>query len=538
MRFYDDPMKLVGDLARGRVHRRDLIKRGLALGLGAPTIASLVRAYDTAAQGGEPSGSVIFALDQAPPNMAPFGGVSQAQAWANEHIYDSLLAWDADLNIIPALAESYEALDDVTYEFKLRQGVLFHDGREMTAADVVYSTEMAVNPPPPGVAIGPLANIDSAEAVDDYTVRIHMKELDPAIPGVLAWSRYTAVVPEGLEDEMNTLTGGIGTGPFKVVEYVQDDRIVYEANPDYWIDGVPCIAQLELKVLADPTSIVQNLRSGEIDGGTIPADIVITLEGDEDITVQSGLFSAPRVIQLSTIDDVPWRDKRVRQAISKVVDRQLIIDNVYAGQAELTGPIPPGYGQYPLPEERLREIYTVDVEGAQALMEEAGYADGFSVELQSIAQPREHTQIAEIVREACAELNIDVTVQPLEIGQFAENVGNGSYEWCSTGRGMRGDPAHFVIDFRQGTNLNVTWFGDGWNSEEINQLYDEAYVELDQEARVPMYHELQEMILDEAPHIYCVQSYRFQATRARLTDYYVSYDLTHRALRTACVVEG
>jgi peptide/nickel transport system substrate-binding protein len=538
MRFYDDEMKLLGDLMRGRVTRRNLIRRGTALGLSAAALGTLVKAYDTVAQGGEPSGEVIYALDQAPPNMAPFGGVSQAQAWANEHIYDSLLAWDADLNIIPALAESYEAPDDLTYVFHLRQGVLFHDGTEMTAEDVVYSITNAVTPPPPGVAIGQLANIESAEAIDDYTVQMNMKTTDPAIPGVLAWSRYTSVVPAGLEDSMNTLTGGIGTGPFKVVEYVQDDRIVYEANPDYWIEGVPCIARLELTVLSDVQSRVANLRSGEVDAGIITADIVPTLEGEEGLEIQSGLFSAPRVIQLSMVDDVPWRDKRVRQAISKVFNRQLVIDNVYAGQAELTGPIPPGYGEYPLPPDRLAELYAVDVEGAQALMEEAGFADGFSVELQSISEPREHTQIAEILREACAQINIDVTVQPLEIGQFAENVGNGSYQWCSTGRGMRGDPAHFVIDFRNGTNLNVIWFGDGWNSEEINELYDAAYVELDQAARVPMYHELQEMIIDEAPHIYVVQNMRFQVVNTRLTGMYVSYDLTNKPLRTACVVEG
>ena len=539
MKFHDDEMRLIGDLMRGRVSRRSLIVRGTALGLSTAGLATLVGAYDTAAQSeGEPTGEVVYALESAPPNMAPFGGVSQAQAWANEHIYDSLLAWDVDLNIIPALAESYEAPDELTYIFKLRQGVMFHDGAEMKAADVVYSILNAVDPPPPGVKIGQLANIAGAEAIDDYTVQFNMSTVDPAIPGVLAWSRYTPVVPEGIEDRINTLTEGIGTGPFKLVEYVQDDRIVYEANPDYWNAGVPCIANLTLKVLADEQARVSNLRSGEIDGGIVTPDVVITLENEDSLEIQSGLFSAPRVIQMSMVEDVPWRDKRVRQAVRKVVDVQRIIDNVYAGEAEMTGPIPPGYGDFPLPPERLAELYAVDIDAAKALMEEAGLADGFSVELQAISAPREYTQIAEIVAEQLKAINIDVTVQPLEIGQFAENVGNGSYQWASTGRGMRGDPAHFVIDFRNGTPLNVSWFGDGWNSEEINALYDEAYVELDQVARVPMYQQLQEMIIDESPHIYTVQSKRFQVVNTRLQGMYVSYDLTNKPLRTACVVEA
>ena len=105
MQFYDDEMRLLGDLLRGRVSQRNLVKRGVALGLSTSALVTLVKAHEMAAQGGEPSGEVVYAFDSAPPNMAPFGGVSQAQP-GQTHIYDSLLAWDADLNIIPALAES------------------------------------------------------------------------------------------------------------------------------------------------------------------------------------------------------------------------------------------------------------------------------------------------------------------------------------------------------------------------------------------------------------------------------------------------
>ncbi len=182
MRFHDDEMRLLGDLMRGRVTRRSLVKRGVALGLSTAALGTLVRAYDVSAQGGEPSGEVVYGLEQAPPNMAPHGGVSQAQAWGNEHIYDSLLAWDADLNIIPALAESWEAPDNMSYIFKLRQGVLFHNGAEMKAADVVYSIANAITPPPPGVAIGQLARMANAEAIDDYTVKIQLSEWSSIIP--------------------------------------------------------------------------------------------------------------------------------------------------------------------------------------------------------------------------------------------------------------------------------------------------------------------------------------------------------------------
>ena len=103
-----------------------------------------------------------------------------------------------------------------------------------------------------------------------------------------------------------------------------------------------------------------------------------------------------------------------------------------------------------------------------ALMEEAGFESGFDVTLEAIAAPRDYTQIAEIVREQLEPININVTVEPLEIGTFAENIGDGTFQWASTGRGMRGDPSGFVVDFRSGTANNVKWFGDGWKNEEID----------------------------------------------------------------------
>jgi peptide/nickel transport system substrate-binding protein len=531
----DGEFTLLNDVVRGRVSRRSLLARGAALGLSVPAIAALVstHASSTSAQTAA-TGEVVWALDSAPPNVLPFGALSLAQWQGKEFMYDSLLEWDKDLIVQPALAESYDTPDDLTYVFNLRKGVLFHDGQEMTAADVKYSLDLAITPPEPGAVVPFLANIASVDIVDDYTVKLTMTKIDPAIPGVLAWSNYTPIVPAGIYDRINVLSEGIGTGPFKLAEYIQDDVIVYEANPTYWKPGVPCVAKLTLKSLTDEQSRVAALRSGEIDGGTFTADVVMTLEGDENLEVLTGLTSAPRVIHFNTVNDVPWRDVKVRQAINKCVDRQEIIDKVYGGNAELTGAIPPGYGDYPLPAEKLAEFYTVDVAGAQALMAEAGLADGFAVTLQAIAAPREYTQIAEIVAESLKQINIDVTVEPLEIGTFAENIGNGAFEWASTGRGMRGDPSGYVIDFRSGTSLNVAWFGDGWKNEEIDQIYDVALETVDQAARPALYQRILEIIATEVPNLYTVQPYKYHVVNKRLTGMYVYYTNTNAGLRTAC----
>ncbi|HEX2280633.1 MAG TPA: ABC transporter substrate-binding protein [Thermomicrobiales bacterium] len=545
----DDEMALLSGVLRGRVGRRDLLRRAAALGLSAPVVSTLLQASSatalahqgdgTPAAGATCTGSITWALEADPANLIPFGGVSSPNMWGKELMYESLLEWDRDLQIQPALAESYEVNEDATsYTFRLRQGVLFHNGQEMTANDVKYSFDTALSPPAPGIEVAFLGNIASVEAVDDYTVTITMSKPDPTLPGVVAWSRYTPIVPAGIGDQINWLSEGIGTGPYRLVEFVSNDRVVYTCNEDYWKAGVPCIRDVTLKVLPDEQSRVAALRSGEIDGGTLTADVARTLENDESLQILEGLFAAPRVIQFNTTQDVPWRDVRVRQAINLAIDRQEIIDNVYGGSAELSGAIAPGYGDWALPEERLRELYTPNLEQATALMQEAGLQDGFDVTLQAIAAPREYTQIAEIVRERLRPLNINVTVEPLEIGTFATNIGDGTFEWASTGRGMRGDPSGFVVDFRSGTALNVKWFGDGWKNEEIDRLYDEALATADVAQRLAAYHRIQEIIAEDVPNLYTVQPYKFQVANQRVEGMYVSYTDFNPGLRTACVTEG
>jgi peptide/nickel transport system substrate-binding protein len=544
----DDEMALLNGVLRGRVGRRDLLRRAAALGLSAPVVSGLLGVPSPSAlahqEGGTPatgatcSGSITWALESDPANLIPYGGVSTSNMWGKEFMYDSLLEWDRDLVIQPALAESYEVNEDATsYIFKLRQGVLFHNGQEMTAKDVKYSFDTAPKPPPPGIEVAFLANVAGVEVVDDYTVTITMSKPDPTLPGVIAWVRYTPIVPEGIFDQINVLSEGIGTGPYRLVEFVSNDRVVYTCNEDYWKPGVPCIRDVTLKVLPDEQSRVAALRSGEIDGATLSADVARTLENDETLQILEGLTYAPRVIQFNTIEDVPWRDVRVRQAINLAIDRQEIIDKVYGGRAQLTGAIPPGYGDWPLPEERLQELYTPNVEQAMALMQEAGLESGFDVTLEAIAAPRDYTQIAEIVREQLRPLNINVTVEPLEIGTFAEHNGAGTFQWQSTGRGMRGDPSGYVVDFRTGTPLNLLWFGDGWSNEEIDRLYDEALATADVAERMADYQRIQEIIAEDVPNLYTVQPTKFQVATQRVEGMYVSYTDFNTGLRTACVTE-
>ena len=313
----------------------------------------------------------------------------------------------------------------------------------------------------------------------------------------------------------------------------RNGRLVYEAFTDHWNPSAPSLAKVTLKMQPDPASRVTSVQTGATIGTTLTSDLAKQFEGNADFTVLSGLTSSPNVIQFSMVKDVPWRNLKVRQAINFAINRQEIIDNVFASNADLTGVIPPGYGDWPLSNDELVAGYKQDVAKAKQLMKDAGMEAGFKVELQSIADPAQYTQTAQIVKEHLKAINIDVTVQPLEIGTFAKNIGAGTFEWAATGRGMRGDPSGHVVDFRSGTANNKVWFGDGWKNEELDQLYDEALASLDQAKRHANYKRIQEIILNEVPNLYTVQPKKYQVVSNKLQGMYVFYGNTNPGLRTA-----
>jgi len=489
-----------------------------------------------AALPGKKGGKLVWALDSDPVNLIPYGGVSTTNMWGKEFIYDSLLAWDKDLKVIPALAESYDQPDATSYVFHLRKGVKFHDGKELDAEDVKYSFDMMKAPPAPGIKWQWFA-YNGIEVVDKYTAKLTLPMPDPTVPGILAWSRYTPIVTKGAFEKLNVNSQAVGTGPYKLVEFVPNDHVTLTRNPDFWRPGLPYLDDIILKVLPDEQSRLAALRSGAIDGGTFSPDTAQIAKNDKSLTQLTGLVSSPKVIQFTLKPEKkPWNDVRVRQAINMSVDRQTIIDNVFGGNAELSGPVPPGYGDWFVPaSDLMSKYYKVDVAGAKKLMADAGFAQGFPVTLQSISAPRYYTQIAEIVREQLKPIGIDVTVQPLEIGTFAKNNGDGTYDWQSTGRGMRGDISGFVNDFNKGTGNYKVWFEGGYDNPELDQLSTTGLQTTDQAKRVPIYRRIQEIILTEVPNLYTVQDKKIQIVRNRVKNMYVSFTDFNTGLREAWV---
>jgi peptide/nickel transport system substrate-binding protein len=518
--------------------RRDLLRSvalvgaGVAGGrlVGSPSEA---RAAETAKRGGK----VTWGMTSDPVATIPFGAVNGSNFEITSLVYESLLRWDRRLTIQPSLAESWQIPDEKTYIFKLRKGVKFHSGKELDAEDVKYSLELQKTPPPPGVTQAFYPKIAAVVAVDKYTVRVNMNEPDATMLGYLAWGRYSGIIPKGLYDKADLRTHADGTGPFKLEEYIPNDHTRLSRFKEYWRPTLPYLDEITMKVLLDEQARVAGLRSGAIDGAQLTADSAATLTGDPSLSILKGLTAVFREVEFAIKGDgKPWNNVKVRQAVSAAINRQQIIEKVYGGDAVYTSKIPHGYGTWPLSQDALKlkwERY--DVPRAKQLMAEAGFASGFSVTLQSIAHPTDYTQNAEVIKEQLRLININVTVQPLEIGTFARNNGRGEFEWQSTGRGMRGDPSGFFADFDPSGAIYKAWYQGGYNNQELTDLYFRGLHTPDPAKRQPIYRRLQEIVLTEWPAMPLVNPMKYFVVRRRLHGMYVGFEDTERGLIEAWV---
>ncbi len=467
----------------------------------------------------------------------PFGATNGSNYEITSLIYESLLGWDRRLTIRPSLAESWQIPDDKTYVFKLRKGVKFHSGKELDAEDVKYSLELQKTPPPPGTVTSFYPKMASVVAVDKYTVRVNMAEPDATMLGYLAWGRYAWIIPKGLYDRADLRTHADGTGPFKLEEYIPNDHVRFSRFTNYWRPTLPNLDEITIKVMLDEQARVAGLRSGAIDGAQLTPDTAATLAGDASLQILKGLTAVFREIEFTIKGDgKPWNNVKVRQAVSAAINRQQIIEKVYGGDAVYTSKIPQGYGTWPLSQDSLKlkwERY--DVPKAKALMAEAGVANGFSVTLQSIAHPTDYTQNAEVIKEQLRLININVTVQPLEIGTFARNNSRGEFEWQSTGRGMRGDPSGFIADFDPASSIYKAWYQGGYSNQELTDLYFQGLHTPDPAKRLQIYRRLQEIVLTEWPAVPLVNPMKYFVVRKRLHGMYVGFEDTERGLIEAWV---
>ncbi len=526
--------------AGGELDRRELLKKAGQVGAGAVAAGSLVGTAKAATKRSAATpkikrgGRLIWGLESDPAHVAPFGAILTANHWAKEFAYDSLVEWDRNLNVRPALAEKFEIRSKTEIRFTLRRGVRFHNGKELTAADVKYSIEKMLSPPLPGSisTVAQVPAIEGADVISKYVVRLRLKQPDARVIGFFAWGRYSPIVPEGLYDQINVSRGAIGTGPYRMLGYEPNDRVEYVANQKFWKPGLPYMASMQLKILGDEQARVAALRAGAIDGATLSVDIARSLAGDRNLMVLKGPNAAFRELQMTikTGENKPWHDQRVRLAVMHAINRADIIKRVYSGEAEYSGHVPPGYGPWPLSDKELREKYEkFDLPLAKKLMAEAGQSRGFSVTMTTFAL-QDYPQISAVVQSQLKQINIDVNIVAQEAGTFASNNGAGTFDWDLTGRGMRGDVDGYVAEFHPAAPVFKIWYPEYRNTRAWRGIGN-GRIQLDPPKRIPIYKDAQRALMLNPVQIPLVAIKKYQVVRKRVKNMYVAFSDFNSGLR-------
>ena len=311
-----------------------------------------------------------------------------------ENMFDSLIRFDAKLRVQPALAVAWKLVDPQIWEIQLREGVKFHDGTAFTAADVAFSLKRARSVPnSPGPLSSFVRSVKETEIVNPHTIRVHT---DTPVPLLMDMIGRVPIIPAALgpqvtTDDFNAGRAMIGTGAYRFKSYLPGDKVVMEANPDYW-EQKPEFGTVTLKFLANPAARSAALLSGAVDAiEQIPPSDIGVFQNRQDLTVFSAVST--RVVYIAMDqgrDDSPFitdkdgkplgknplKDRRVRLALSKLINRPAITERVLAGAGEPSGQIvPEGMGGH---DSALKPM-AFDPEGARKLLTEAGYPDGFGL---------------------------------------------------------------------------------------------------------------------------------------------------------------
>lgn len=458
--------------------------------------------------------SIVVGLSQDVNNWNPARTQTSVDGGLIENVYEKMVDFDQQGNPTPALAISWEAIEPTVWEFKLRPDVTFTNGEPFNAAVVKHNLEfqrddIELN------ARSWLQDIVEVEIVDDLTVHIHTHGPAPELVNQLSWTGRMIPLEYGYEDgtySPRLINEPVGTGPYRLVEWVKDNRIVLEYNEDWW-GPQPDVTRVEVRILPEAVTRTAALVSGEVDfiDNPNPEDVprlrdtpglsVAVLTGQRvahlwlDSTLESGGPSFPAG------EPNALRDPRVRQAISLAIDRDLIAEELHEGL------VVPAY-QLPLPTSYAFadiEPTPYDPEAARELLAEAGYPDGFHLELGALSGrlPKDEDTML-VIASMLGEIGIDVNITPLAPSIAAASYREGQFSGGFQSWGALTMPGSSLYGMVGGDPETDTWGSQNYGrhfDEEIDALLDELGQATEVEARTAIFQELGEVLAEKVPTV-------------------------------------
>jgi peptide/nickel transport system substrate-binding protein len=422
-----------------------------------------------------------------------------------ELVFDGLIEIQPDFTPAPSLAESWENPDDLTWVFKLRPDVTFHNGDPLTAEDVKFTFDSILDETFASPNRSFYTPVTAIDVIDDLTVQFTLSE--PYGP-FLSYLNMPIVPKAVAEADPEAFAGSpVGTGPFRFVEWRRGDRIILEANPDYW-DGAPLMDGVELIVVPDNSARVVALESGDLDLAQSPLSPqdVKRMEATDGFTVNRIPAAGYTYINLNCADPA-LSDVRVRQALSHLVNRQEILDTIYEGIGQIAnGPIPPG--MWAFTDDLVG--YDYDPEAARALLDEAGWvvgADGIrskdgtplALTVRTHSEDPDRRQVVEVLQAVFSSEGIAADTNVVDWPTFFADVQAGNYQVGIVGwLNLTNPDQAFYRQFTEGGAANYGSCVD----PQLDALIREARATLDQDAAKELYAEAARMVAENAFYIF------------------------------------
>ena len=442
-------------------------------------------------------------LEGEPTHLDPQSPPEDLSEYCTMPIADALVeyAYDGSMEVVPNLATEWEWVDGVTLKFKLREGVKFHNGREMVADDVKFSFERVMDPETASVRKSYLDVLDSVEVVDDYNGIFHLKESFAPFETYIL--QKIPIVPK--EAAADLKTHPVGTGPFKFQEWVQGEKLVLVKNEDYWKEDKPYLDELVFQFMTNYPSLLSSFRAGN-------TDIITWLNNADAEPLEKEGFVIDGMplygwfyIGFNT-EYPPFDDPKVRQAFKYAVDKQLVLDTAQMGLG-LTGDINEGPDSPWYTDEF---NYERDVEKAKEILAEAGFPDGLEAEFMVPHTPAEGP-IGEAVAASVAEAGITLKINKLPPAEYIDAVFVRRDYPGPMICGYSGVPDPDFFDYNY-LHSNGSWGVFNYSNPEVDKLLEEGRTTLDFENRKEIYQEVfRKAWAEDAVQVWLINEYRMVA---------------------------
>lgn len=430
-------------------------------------------------------------------SLDPHGSNDSPSSNVRTKIYENLLYFDLDMELQPELATDWEAVDETTWRFTLREDVTFHDGEEFNAEAVKANLERVTDEEFGSERLFLYEMITEINVVDEYTVEIVTEYPFAPLLSHLAHDGGGMISPAAIEEAGFDEVEAVGTGPFELDSWEPGDEVVLVRNEDYWGDA-PNLDSITFQVVPEESTRLALVENGE-------AHIAPFEQPTNQARVESAQSMDLMLYDSLSLDYIgmntekePFDDVQVRQAITMAIDRESMVEGILEGAGT------PAIG--PLSE--LVFGFTEDVEsldydpeGAEELLAEAGYEDGFETTLWTNDNAR-RMEIAEIVQNDLAEVGIDVEIEVLEWGAYLDETSEGNHDMYILGWvTVTGDADYGLYALFHSDSHGATGNRSFYSNDRVDELLDEGREETDMDEREQIYADVQNELVPEAPHI-------------------------------------